>query len=410
MIGWSNIVSLGLGVKNRFSTSAPSTNRTIIKEDTLQKLIILMVALVQILYLHATAIACTSFLVSDDKRPVMGKSYDWDLGHGMVVVNQRGRKKIGLAVEATDRPPTWTAQYGSVTFNQYGQEFPVGGMNEAGLAVEVLWHFSAEYPEPDARPSLNELQWLQYQLDNYASVKEMIAHADAIRVAAVYAPVHYMAVDQQNHSASFSYIGGKLVINEGVLTMTNTTLSESRLYLKKFTGFSGNLSMPEGKESLDRFVITRSMLAVGNRPVAVSQPIGFAFSILDAVETPGYTQWKIVYDLASREIHFRTAKNHLPRRIRLAAFNFSCTEPILGFPLDSEDDGNMFDNFSQLGDVSNNFSQLTDYQNAQMVARAAYPILSSIPEGITKKFVEYPASIQCENSLGQRTDPAKDSL
>jgi penicillin V acylase-like amidase (Ntn superfamily) len=361
---------------------------------------LLLAVLLQISILCSTAIACTSFLVPDDKRPVMGKSYDWDLGHGMVVVNQRGMKKIGLALEATDRPPTWTVQYGSVTFNQYGREFPVGGMNEAGLAVEILWHFDAEYPGPDARPSLNELQWIQFQLDNYASVKEMIAHADEIRIAGLYAKVHYMAVDQQNHSASFSYIGGKLVINEDILAITNNTLSQSRLYLKKFTGFSGNLSIPEGKRSLDRFVITMSMLAADDLPVAVSEPIGFAFSVLDAVQTPGYTQWQIVYDLASQEIHFRTAKNHLIRRIRLAAFNFSCAEPVRGFPIDSEDHG----------DVSDNFSQLADYQNEQMVARGAYPILSSIPEGVVKEITEYPASTHCENSIGQRIDPAKDRL
>jgi len=398
----------------------------------MQKLILLLAALLQILNLHSTAIACTSFLVSDDKRPIMGKSYDWDLGHGMVVVNQRGMKKTGLAASATDRPPTWTAQYGSVTFNQYGQEFPVGGINEAGLAVEVLWHFSAEYPEPDARPSLNELQWIQYQLDNYASVKEMVAHADAIRVAGLYALVHYMAVDQQNHSASFSYIDGKLEINEDVLAITNTTLSESRRYLPKFTGVSGKIiSIPKGKDSLDRFVITRSMLAAGDRPDAVSEPIGFAFSILDAVKTPDYTQWQIVYDLASREIHFRTAVNQRLRRIRLAAFNFSCTEPVLGFPIDSKEDvfdhlrqfsgyvrqlfdnssqpDDVSDNSNQFDDVSDNFSQLTDLQNAQMVTRGANPILSLIPEGITKKFTEYPATTHCETSLGQRANSEKDS-
>jgi penicillin V acylase-like amidase (Ntn superfamily) len=57
----------------------------------MQKLILLLAVLLQILYLQATALACTSFLVQDDKRPLMGKSYDWDLGHGIVLVNQRGR-------------------------------------------------------------------------------------------------------------------------------------------------------------------------------------------------------------------------------------------------------------------------------------------------------------------------------
>jgi penicillin V acylase-like amidase (Ntn superfamily) len=400
----------------------------------MKKLILLLAVLLQILNLYATAIACTSFLVQDDKRPVMGKSYDWDLGHGMVVVNPRGMKKTGMAAGVTDRPPTWTSQYGSVTFNQYGREFPVGGMNEAGLAVEILWHFSTEYPLPDARPSLNELQWIQYQLDNYASVKEMVAHADEIRIAGLYAKVHYLAVDKRNNSASFSYIDGKLVINEDVLALTNTNLSKSRSYLRKFTGFSGNLPIPKGKKgSLDRYVIARSMLASGDRPDAVSERIGFAYSILDAVKTPGYTQWQIVYDLAGREIYFRTAENQRLRLIRLAAFNFSCTEPVLGFPIDSKDDvfdhlGQFFDycrklfdkssqpddvsvKSGQCDDVSYNFSQLTDHQNAKMVARGAYPILSSIPDGVVKKFKGYPASMHCETVFFEQSiSPAKNSL
>jgi penicillin V acylase-like amidase (Ntn superfamily) len=26
-----------------------------------------------------------------------------------------------------------------VTFNQYGRNFPSGGMNEAGLVIELMW-------------------------------------------------------------------------------------------------------------------------------------------------------------------------------------------------------------------------------------------------------------------------------
>jgi hypothetical protein len=230
-----------------------------------------------------------------------------------------------------------------------------------------------------------------------------------------------MAVDQQNNSASFSYIDGKLVINEDPLVLTNTTLSESRRYLEKFTGFNGNLSIPRGKGSLDRFVITRSMLAAGDRPDAVNERIGFAFSILDAVKTPDYTQWQIVYDLASREIYFRTAKNQVLRRIRLAALNFSCTKPVLGLSIESEGGGNLFDFFKKLIDVfdysrkpidvSDKFSQLTDNQNAQMVTRGAFPILSSIPKGVIKKFKGYPASIHCETVFFEQSiSPPKNSL
>ena len=172
------------------------------------------------------------------------------------------------------------------------------------------------------------------------------------------------------------------------------------------------------------------MLASGDRADAVSDTIGFAFSILDAVKTPDYTQWQIVYDLASREIHFRTTENQRLRQVRLAAFNFSCTEPVLGFPIDSKDD--VFDNLRQLfgnvrqffgkssqpddvsgkssqsNDVSYNFNQLTDVQNARMVKLGANPILYLLPKGVVEKVIEYPSTTHCKNGIGQRIDPAED--
>ena len=61
---------------------------------------------------------------------------------------------------------SWVSQYGSITFNQYGKEFPTGGMNEKGLVVELMWLDGTIYPQPDERPAIGVLQWIQYQLDN----------------------------------------------------------------------------------------------------------------------------------------------------------------------------------------------------------------------------------------------------
>ena len=40
--------------------------------------------------------------------------------------------------------------------------------------TRVVWLDSSTYPPADARPTVTELQWIQYQLDNYGSVKEML--------------------------------------------------------------------------------------------------------------------------------------------------------------------------------------------------------------------------------------------
>src|SRR5512138_3484587 len=84
------------------------------------------------------ALPCSAFLADAAGGPVVGKSYDWRDERGLVVVNKRGLAKRALVLSPRDRPAAWRSRYASVTFNQYGRELPNGGMNEAGLVVEVL--------------------------------------------------------------------------------------------------------------------------------------------------------------------------------------------------------------------------------------------------------------------------------
>jgi len=68
-----------------------------------------------------------------------------------------------LYPETVGQPAKWVSAYGSVTFNQFGRELPLGRMNEAGLVIEIMWLTQTEYPHSDRRPALRELQWAQYQ-------------------------------------------------------------------------------------------------------------------------------------------------------------------------------------------------------------------------------------------------------
>ncbi len=101
-----------------------------------------------------SARACTAFLFEQEGQVVMGKSYDWDTGDALVMVNPRGVAKRSLLLSSS-KAHEWVSKYASVTFNQYGREFPVGGMNEAGLVVEALWLRAARIEPSDARPALN---------------------------------------------------------------------------------------------------------------------------------------------------------------------------------------------------------------------------------------------------------------
>src|SRR6185295_11423871 len=100
-----------------------------------------------------------------------------------------------------NKPAHWTSKYGSVTFNQVGRELPYGGINEKGLDVEQLWLRSAQFPTPDSRPTVNELQWIQYQLDNASSVREVLASLRKINVVSRIAPIHYLVCDSTGECA-----------------------------------------------------------------------------------------------------------------------------------------------------------------------------------------------------------------
>jgi penicillin V acylase-like amidase (Ntn superfamily) len=92
------------------------------------------------------------------------KNYDWNIGYGLILINKRGVAKKSASGQPENRA-SWMSRYDSLTFNQYGREFPSGGINEAGLAVELMWLDDAEYPADPRIPSFGTLEWIQYQLD-----------------------------------------------------------------------------------------------------------------------------------------------------------------------------------------------------------------------------------------------------
>lgn len=105
------------------------------------------------------------------------------------MANKSGMQKIAFLPLIDDPNPLgWTSIFGSLTFNQYGREFPNGGMNQAGLVVEIMKFSESKYSGPkdlhvQGIRSLNCFQWVQYQLDTAPSVGVAIKNAAAVRLA-----------------------------------------------------------------------------------------------------------------------------------------------------------------------------------------------------------------------------------
>jgi len=322
-----------------------------------------------------SAAACTTFILERGGERVVGKSYDWTMGQGLVVVNKRGVAKRAVPAGAGDHPAEWVSRHASVTFNQYGREFPAGGMNDAGLVVEIMWLDSSTYERRDSRPTLNELQWIQYQLDSFATVADMTAAAPGVRVSPVYARVHYLACDKGGACAAFEHIGGKQVVTPGARALTNHSYAESIAWAAK------QARPPAGDGSLPRFARAARTAA---RPPA-GDPVTAAFALLDNVRW-SQSQWNIVYDPVHLRVSFRTRVSRAIKTLDLGKLDGSCGQPAAVLDIDADPGG----------DVTGRLRPYDVATNRSLIERSVRRIRSQLPAGAVDMMVAYPSALACK--------------
>jgi len=207
-----------------------------------------------------------------------------------------------------------------VTFNQFGKGFPMDGMNDAGLVVALMWLDGTEYPAPDQRPALTVLEWIQYQLDNYATVAEVLENAEKVRITRGGTPLHYLIADRSGASATIEFLGGQLVVHTGN-TLPTANLTNDR-YDDSVRDLNKRRTMPTGVDSLARFSRTAMLMrqADEHRPL-----VGQAFDILRSVAQPGWTRWSVVYDMTNGSVHWTTLTNSVERSISFDELDLGCT-------------------------------------------------------------------------------------
>jgi penicillin V acylase-like amidase (Ntn superfamily) len=348
----------------------------------------ILLAVILIGLLADVAATCTSFCFQHDGQWVFGKNFDWMIDDGMVVVNKRDVAKSALA---RDNPAEWTSKYGSITFNQYGREQPMGGLNEAGLVIENMWLAVTEYSAPDARPAVGELQWVQYQLDTAGSVEEVIASDSAVRIRVGSQPLHFLVCDSAGGCATIEFLEGKTVIHSGqslpVSVLTNSTYEQSMSFVRSVAGDTSSGSFSAGDYSLKRFYWAADGV-LDYQSDAAGSPVDYAFSILKNVSVDR-TQWSVVYDAGDRRIYYRTRSNQAVKHFDFSAFDFACGTQVrivdLSAPL--------------TGDVTRSFGDYTYEANYDLI-RSAFrgtEFLRNIPDEALQRLARYPEGLQCAN-------------
>jgi penicillin V acylase-like amidase (Ntn superfamily) len=265
--------------------------------------------------------ACTAFRYQSDGGTYVAKNYDFVMGEGLLFVNSRGMQKRSLAVEQTVH---WTSRFGSLTYNQFGREMPVGGMNEAGLVLEVLWLEDTKYAGKDGRGELGVLQWVQYQLDTAGSVSDVIASDGKVRIVDGPGRVHFLVSDRSGATAVLEILDGKLRVYQGA-ELPITAVANDR-YAACVEAEQERTLHPEtvkpewtGLQSLDRFVAVSDYLASG-KPAAAPE---FGFAGLDRVRHETYTQFQWVYDAAHRRAYLRRAVDRTVQQIDFRDLDFA---------------------------------------------------------------------------------------
>lgn len=329
--------------------------------------------------------ACTTFCLKNKGEVFFGKNYDWMIGDGLVFVNKRDVAKTAMA-ESRPNPAKWISKYGSVTFNQYGRENPSGGMNEAGLVIELMWLDETQYPEAGERPTVGTLEWIQYQLDNSATVAEAIKNSENVRIASE-VKLHYLLNDKDGNSATVEFLDGKLVAHMGeklaVAALANETYEKSLNYSKTTA-----TEKAATESSFDRFTrAAERTKRFSEKTQTEQEAVNYAFETLDAVKQKDSTQWSIVYDQRRGKIHFRSKQSPQIKTVDAKSFDYSCATAVKIYDVNSK----------QSGDVTAKFTDYTREANRALLERSfgGTPFLKDVPAIAKDLLAAYPENFAC---------------
>ena len=239
-----------------------------------------------------------------------------------MVINNRGIQKesrswneLAYGQEVPNPHITWVSKYGSITFNTFCRDFADGGMNEVGMFIQEMSLVENKYPEDDAKPRFFMMLWMQYVLDSFESVDQVVASAREVVIDGW--NWHFLTADAAGNTAAIEFIDGNPVLTYGEATpitvLCNETYATEMDLLKTYQGFGGDTPVvlkdagvtpnPEAPPVDDRFVNAATLITMsGDSPLS---PLDYGMKILDEMAWDG-TQWSYVCDLTNKKVRYWT--------------------------------------------------------------------------------------------------------
>ena len=342
-------------------------------------LFILLLLVISFSY-NQQARACSSFKLQKGKKLVYGHNLnEGDIGvPGLLFVNKRGIFKTGrtwseIFTKEQSNPSSfaWISRYGSVTFNTFGRDLPDGGMNEEGL---FIWEMNddTQYPKNKDLPKLNQMNWMQYILDNCRTTDEAIKTASEFEIDGW--GWHYFVGDAQGNTAAIEFIKGKVVVHKGkempVPGLFNEPYAREMDILRYYKGFGGDYEPDLNDSKVPRFVKTAVMTRDYNPDENI---VDYGLKMLDQLMVDDVPEWSVLFDVRSRTVYFKTRINPEIKKLSMAQVDFSNNSPTLIANIDMKEGGNMY-------------AELQPFTNERMKNFTEKFIFSLIPELPAKFF------------------------
>ena len=289
--------------------------------------------------------ACTRLVyLGSNGNVITARSMDWtnDIGTNLWIL-PRGIARNG---EAGPNSIKWKAKYGSVIATGYDVS-TTDGVNEAGLAANLLWLVESEYPKfNQSKPGLTIAAWAQYVLDNFATVREAVSAlqrepftivTDKVPGEERLATLHLSISDARGDSAIVEYIKGKQVIHHGreFQVMTNSPIFEEQLALNEYSKqIGGTVMLPGSNRAANRFA--RAFFYVNAVPKYENpnRAVASVFSVIRNVSVPyglntpeqpniSSTRWRSVFDHKRKLYFFESALTPNTFWVDLKAIDFA---------------------------------------------------------------------------------------
>ncbi len=283
------------------------------------RLIVPVIAAAAILLGSAASDACTRVLWNTSKLGVFtSRTMDWpESTESRLVVFPRGIARdggmLGGQPLVKDNPKRWTSRYGSIITSVY-HIGAADGFNEKGLAGHMLYLPATDFGPRDAKkPAVNAGLWLQYVLDNAATVPEALELLKGVQIRPAgarghEATVHLAIEDASGDSAIIEHLNGKEVVHHGreYRVMTNDPPYDEQLALLAKLDFSkpsSEMALPGNVNPRDRFARATYYLAMLPEPKSEREAVASVLAIARNVSVPFGAPYKGFRHLQHRVPH-----------------------------------------------------------------------------------------------------------